>query len=161
MQQDKQEQIKFLVSYDRHTGVMKYNSKPLVADYQGFVVLYIDKKLVKLKIEKLACLVGLGRLPSKNERVLHKNLNTSDLRLCNLSIVSKDIYMQVKEAKLNLGGSLCLVPHDTDQFCYWLCYRENAIQKRELIHDIVPAKRAFNKRKLQYIKVVSKFCVFD
>jgi hypothetical protein len=161
MQQDKQELIKSLVSYNKDTGDMKYNGRLLIADYQGFVVLYIDKKLVKLKIEKLACLVGLGRLPDSNERVFNKNLVVGDLRLNNIGIVDKEVFMQIKEAKINLDGSLCLVPHDTDQFCYWLCYREGARQKRELIHDIVSAKKAFNRRKLKYIKLVSKFCVFD
>lgn len=161
MQQDKQDLIKQLVAYDKDKGVLKFNDKVLVPDYQGFVVLYINKKLVKLKIEKLACLVGIGRLPNKNERVLHKNLDTSDIRLCNINIVSKEVFLQVKEARLNLDGALCLVPHDTDQFCYWLCYRDKSIQKRELIHDIVSAKKAFRIRKLQYIKLINKFCVFN
>lgn len=161
MQQDLQDTLKSATVYDKLTGAMFFKGKQVFPDYQGFVVLYIDKKLVKLKIEKLACLVGLGRLPEKNERVLHKNLDTNDLRLCNLSIVNKGVFAQVKEAKLNLDGCLCLVPHDTDQFCYWLCYREKSIHKRELIHDIVSAKKAMRRKKIQYTKMLMKFCVFD
>lgn len=155
------DRLKILVLYDRDTGVLRFNERVLLPDYQGFVTLYVDKKLTKIKIEKLACLLGHGRLPDKNERVLHKNLDTNDLRLHNLAIVSRDVFMQIKEAKSNLDGSLCLVPHETDRFCYWLCYREGSKQKRKLMHDIVSAKKAFNKRKLKCIKLINKFCVFD
>lgn len=159
---DKQEVLKKHVSYNKETGDLYYNNKKIQRDYQGFAIIRIDKKLtIKIKIEKLACLLAFNRLPEANERVLFKNLDENDLRLRNLAIVNRDVYLQIKEAKLNLESCLCLIPHESDVFSFWLCYRENALHKRELIRDIVVAKREFNKKKLIYTKIINKHCLFD
>lgn len=119
------------------------------------------KKVIKIKADRLACLLGFGKPITKEERVLHRNLVESDCRLRNLLVVQRKVYLEIEEAKVNLDGRLRLVPHPTDQLSYFLCWRHEGRNKRELVYDVVVAKKKLNKLQLKYSKILTKYCIFD
>jgi hypothetical protein len=93
--------------------------------------------------------------------ILHKNLDESDYRYCNLKLISKKTYNSIKEAHRNLSGYLRLQPHPKDMFSYVLIWKENGKDKILVVQDIVVAKRMHNKLQLKYAKILSRYCIFD
>lgn len=154
------------IAYDPVTGLLtnKNNFKEIKPDEDGFVY-YVQSKPVKaqikIKANRLCCLLGFNKVIEKDQRVLHKNLNEKDLRLVNLKIVSSTTYNKINEARVNIEGRLRLVPHPEDQLSYFLHWRENGSDKRRLILDIVVARRELKKLQLRYSKILSRYCVFD
>lgn len=154
------------VRYDHLTGELFYkkNDRLMKPDEDGFVFYSQakpEKLLIKVKANKLCCLLGFGKPVRQDQRVLHRNLNESDCRLRNLLVVPRKVYLQINEARLNLESRLRLVPHEQDQHSYWLIQRKEGMDRRELIHDIVIAQRRLLNAQLKYAKILSKYCVFD
>lgn len=154
------------IRYDHLTGEVFYkkNNKKLHPDVDGFVYYSQakpEKVLIKIKANKLCCLLGFGKPVRQDQRVLHRNLNEEDCSLRNLLVVPRKTYLQINEARLNLESRLRLVPHEQDQHSYWLIHREGGVEKRELIHDIVVAQRRLLNMQLKYAKILSKYCLFD
>jgi len=154
------------IRYDHLTGYLYYkkNNKRLVPNEDGYIF-YSQAKptklLIKAKASKVCCMLAFGKPIRQDQKVLHRNLNEEDCRLCNLSVVSRKVYLLVNEARLNLESRLKLVPHEEDQHTYWLIHRNEGADKKEMIHDIVVAQRRLLKMQLKYAKILSKYCVFD
>lgn len=151
-----------VVVYDPVTGAvkMKRNNRPVYPDYDGMVSIWISsqKKLVKIKLDKLCYYLAYARLPSSTERLLHRNLDEEDNSLKNLVIVPKDKYFEIKEAILNLGSLLKIVPHKYDQYMYVVQYKQGKKFEKVVCNDIIAAQEEERKLRLMFIKLITKYC---
>lgn len=167
VQKDKAElQIKDLVEYDIIEGsffILKNNSRyrKIFPNEDGYLVFYKNARRIKLKANRLAIELTQDIVIQKDKAVLHKNLDETDFRYCNLKLISKKTYNTIKESHRNLSGYLKLQPHPKDMFSYVLIWKENGKDKILVVQDIVVAKRMYNKLQLKYAKILSKYCVFD
>lgn len=166
MQQKTLERLKDLLEYDPSSGKvhLKKSKRALVQDPDGLVVVF-DKlatpRVRKYKLERIAFYLAFGTFPREDQRVLHKNLDSEDNRMQNLTLVSRSVFRQIKEAHRNLTGGIHLVPHATDQFSYILKWFEGGLEKSKIIQDIVIARRQQLKLQLKYSKILTKWCLFD
>lgn len=159
------------LNYDATAGTffVKSSGKEIVPNEEGFCWYYTDvpsgnstkRRPIKIKANRLACLLAFGKAVRKDQRILHLNLLETDCRLRNLRVVPRKTYLIIQEARLNLDSRLRLVPHPSDQFSYFLCWKQDGRDKRELILDIVIAKQRLQKLQLKYSKILSKYCLFD
>lgn len=153
-----------LLTYDATTGtiVVTRTGRELTADEAGSVLVYDPeaRKSYKIKIGKLAYLLGFGILPDKDQRILHKNMDELDCRLRNLDLVTAEQFKQIKEAYRNLSHGIRYTQHPTDQYAYVLHWYEQSVAKTQIIHDAVSVKRAELALKLRYSKILTKYCVF-
>ena len=159
------ERLRQLLDYDPLSGIIK-NKKTkriLQADHDGLIILYdsATKRSIKLKLDRIAYAMAFGVFPKEDKRVLHKNLNQEDNRLKNLTLVSRAISLQIKEAHKNLSTGIRLVQHSTDQFAYIVHWFEDGVEKTKILQDIVPARELQLKLQLKYSKILTKYCVFD
>lgn len=159
------ERLRELLDYDPRSGIIKSkkSQRVLRADEDGLVIIRdpVDKKSYKLKLDKIAYTLAFGVQPKEDKRILHKNLDQQDNRLKNLSMVSRAVFLQIKEAHKNLTGGIRLIAHPTDQFSYVLSWFEQGIEKFKIVQDLVPARELQLKLQLRYSKILTKYCVFD
>lgn len=161
----KNSRIRELLVYNPLTGVVQNakTQRTLHPDHDGLVVVFCseEKKNFKLKLDRVAYCLAFGIFPKEDQRVLHKNLNTEDNRCVNLSLVSRAVFLQVKEAYKNLTLSIKIHSHPTDQFCYVVHWVENNKEKQKVVHDLIEARKHALKLQLKYSKVLTKYCLFD
>lgn len=160
------ERLKELLEYNPETGkvIIQRSQRVLTQDNDGIVVIFDSKakpKTRKYKLERIAYYLAFSIIPREDQKVLHKNLDPEDNRIQNLSLVSRSVFRQIKEAHRNLTGGIHIIPHATDQFSYILKYFDGGIEKSKIIQDIVVARRQQLKLQLKYSKILTKFCVFD
>lgn len=158
--------VKELIEYDVLEGsffILKNNTRyrKIFPNEEGYLIFYKNKKRVKLKANKLAIELVQNNIVQKDRVVLHKNLNETDYRYCNLKLISKKVHNAIKESYRNLNGYLKLQPHPKDMFSYILIWKENSKDKILVVQDIVVAKRMLNKLQLKYAKILNQHCVFD
>lgn len=166
MQKQTLERLKELLEYDSSTGkvLLKKSKRILAPDQDGLVVIFdrlASPKVRKYKLERVAYFLAFGVFPREDQRVLHKNLDPEDNRIQNLSLVSRSVFRQIKEAHRNLTGGIHLIPHAVDQFSYILKWFEGGVEKSKIIQDIVVARRQQLKLQLKYSKILTKYCLFD
>lgn len=156
---------KDFITYDIHSGIFWLNNrkKPrrLFPDYDGYFVFYVDKKRYKQKANKIAYELGNATDIPEGYVVLHKNLDKTDYRLCNLALVTQEVMNKISEAHRNLTSELKLVPHKSDQFVYVVKWIENNQKKQKLVHDIVTAKKLLVRLQLRFAKVLGRYLVQD
>lgn len=157
--------LKELLEYDPVTGDI-YNRKSkrkLISDEYGFIVVYDNsvKRKFKLKASTLAWELGNDKKLSESYRILHRNLDDADNRLCNLMILTRSVYRQVQEAIRNLDGALKLQAHPEDQHSYIITFQDKGSTKKLVVHDIIAAKQRFIRLQLKYAKLLNKYCIFD
>lgn len=155
-----------ILHYDLSVGAfyIKKNNKivrRIFPTEEGYLIFYKNGKRLKLKANRVALQIISDINISDKQTVLHKNLDDSDYRLQNLKIVSRVVHNNIKEAHRNLTSALKLQPHTSDVFSYVLSWKENGKDRIQVIHDIVIAKRLYNRLQLKYAKILSKYCVFD
>ncbi len=154
-----------LLTYDPLTGTIRTKrlKRELEADHDGLVIIFdsLAKKSYKMKLERIAYALAYGVIPKDDKRVLHKNLDTSDNRLYNLCLVSRKVYLQIKEAHKNLTGGVRVLPHSTDQFAYVVHWFEGGTEKKKIVQDIVPARKLQLRLQLKFSKIITKYCIFD
>lgn len=161
------ERLRELLVYDPLSGsiCVRKSNRLLVSDALGQVVVFDGRarrqKSKKYMLDRLSAFFAFGKFPTADQKVLHKNLDTADNRLCNIVIVSKGVYRSVKEAWKNLDGGIRLVPHPVDQFSYVLYWFENGKERFKVIYDVVMARRQQIKLQLKYSKILTKYCIFD
>ena len=159
-------QIKEVIDYDILDGsfyILKNNIRyrKIFPNEDGYLVFYKQGKRIKLKANRLAIELVQNIVVQKDKSVLHKNLDETDFRYCNLKLILKKTHNSIKEAHRNLSGYLKLQPHPKDMFSYILMWKENSKDKVLVVQDIVVAKRMYNKLQLKYAKILSRYCVFD
>lgn len=161
------ERLRELLMYDPLSGSIsvRKSNRVLTPDDLGQVVVFDSKakrhKSQRYMLDRLAAFFAFGKFPSSEQKVLHKNLDPCDNRLCNIAVVSKNVYRSVKEAWKNLDGGIRLVPHPIDQFSYVLYWFENGKERFKIIQDVVLARRQQIKLQLKYSKILTKYCIFD
>jgi hypothetical protein len=158
--------MKDLINYDPMLGaffLLKGNVpyRQIFPDEEGYLIFYKKGKKYKIKANKTAIELGNNKLVPKDKVVLHKNLDTSNYKLQNLTTVTRKVHNSIKEAQRNLSGTLRIVPHAQDMFSYVLHWREEGKDRILVVQDIVVARRMFNKLQLKYAKILSKYCIFD
>jgi hypothetical protein len=142
---------------------MRATNRKVLPDADGVVVIWDkqEKRKVKFKHDRLCWVLGNNKRLRKNQRILHKNLNSDDNRLVNLTAVSLAVFAKVKEAERNLRGELKIVPHATDQWDFCVHYFENKLKRSERYCDIIAAQQRFLVLQLKYAKVLTTYCVFN
>lgn len=161
----KPERLKQLLTYDPLSGsvCITKSKRKLIPDHDGLVVVFdpVQKKTHKLKLDRVACTLAFGKAVPENKRVLHRDLNTHDNSLKNLSVVSRAVFLQVKEAHRNLTQAIRMVQHQTDQFNYVVHWFEKGRECQKVLHDIAAAKGLVLRLQLKYSKILTKYCIFD
>ncbi len=161
------ERLRELLVYDPLSGSIRVrkSNRFLTPDDLGQIVVFDSKekkhKSQRYMLDRLAAFFAFGKFPLPDQKVLHKNLDPLDNRLCNITVVSKNVYKCIKEAWKNLDGGIRLVPHPIDQFSYILYWFEGGKEKFKVIQDIVLARRQQVKLQLKYSKILTKYCIFD
>lgn len=160
------ELVKQVVEYNPEDGTFrnKLNNRILFPNQDTGLISVSSKRLnlkFNIKPEKLAWFMMYGTIPSGRKRIFHKNLNTQDNRFCNLGIVTRKEYREISEAYSNLTEYMKILPHPHDQFSYVLIYKTNGIPMKEVVFDIVVARRKLRRLQLKNAKILSKYCVFD
>lgn len=161
-----QNELLEMLHYDLAIGAfyIKKNNKVvrrIFPNEDGYLIFYRSGKRLKLKANRIAMQIITNETISDKYTILHKNLDDNDYRLQNLKVISRVTYNNIKEAHRNLSGALRLQPHSSDVFSYVLNWKENGKDRVQVIHDIVIAKRLYNRLQLKYAKILSKYCVFD
>lgn len=158
-------QLRTLLDYDPYTGVIqnRKTKRRLIPDYDGLVVIFCSesKKAYKMKLERIAYTLAFGIPPKEDKRVLHKNLDISDNRSNNLSLVTRGVFLQIKEAQKNLTGGIRISAHTVDQFNYVVYWMERNQEKQRVVSDIIEARRIMLRLQLKYSKILTKYCLFD
>ena len=103
------ERLKELLEYNPETGkvTIRKSQRVLTPDADGIVVIFDSKakpKTRKYKLERIAYYLAFSIVPREDQKVLHKNLDPEDNRIQNLSLVSRSVFRQIKEAHRNLDG---------------------------------------------------------
>jgi hypothetical protein len=160
------ERLKQLLKYDPLSGsvYLVKNNRQLLPDQEGGVVIFdklSDRKINRLKLDRIAYALAFNKFPSQNQKLIHKNLNPNDNRLCNLTVVSNSVYKQIKEAHRNLTTGIKVVPHPDDQFAYYLIWYCGGYERKKVFYDIGLARKEQLKLQLKYSKVLTKYCVFE
>ena len=155
-----------LLKYDPLTGniFVRKSERILVADENGQVSVYDSKNKPALRrflLDKLAFALALNKWPRKDQRILHKNLNKNDNRLCNIVPVSRAIFNKINEANKNLETGIRMQTHPVDQYKYMVYWYENSGEKVKVVNDVVNAKTLVLQLKLKYSKILTKYCCFE
>jgi hypothetical protein len=139
------------------------NNRKIFPDYDGQYRFWFGKerKRLNIKMEKAALYLGAGIAVTEQQKIIFKNLDERDYRLNNLVIVPKEEYKEINEALTNLVHYLKIKPHHSDQFSYFVFYREGKITKRVFCQDIISANDLHRELKLKYLKLITKYCNTD
>ena len=154
-----------LLTYEPLSGAVttKATHRLLQPDLDGYAQVYDNqaKKQHRIKLDKLAYMLAFGKVPRKDQRILHKNMQECDNRIVNLGLVSRSLFRQIKEAYRNLTEGIDIAPHEQDQFSFYLYWYEDGKKQRRIVEDIVSVRKLALRLKLRYSKLLSKYCVFD
>lgn len=158
--------LKDILEYHPLSGIVKIrkSQRTLISDQDGLVTVFDRSakiKSKKYKLEKIAYFLAFGVFPRNDQKVLHKNLNSEDNSLKNLTLVSRLQFNRIKEAYRNLQNSIRLVPHPVDQFDYLVYWIEDGKEKNKVFRDIIEAKKFQVSLQLRFSKILTKFCFFD
>jgi hypothetical protein len=159
------EKLNELLEYSPSTGEI-FTRKPnrrLSPDADGFVTVWdtIAKKRTKFKADRLCWMLGNGKKLRRNHKILHKNLDSTDNKLRNLTVVSLSTFSKIQEAHRNLAGALKIRPHKTDQFDIDVWFYDNRIYKKEQFCDLSAAQKRLLVLQLKYAKILTKYCIFE
>lgn len=138
---------------------VKDSKKPrkLVPDENNRICTTVLKHKLKIKADRLIWYLVYKHQPNRDQIVFHKNLDPTDNNILNLALITKIEYMRIIEAMKNISGTLRLLPHATDAFCYILQYKLNGRLRKEVIADVTIAKRKYRRLQLKFVKLIGKF----
>ena len=168
--------IKPYLQYNPDTGIITVQSininnqskhRKLIPDEEGMIntTVKIDTAVkstkLKIKCNKLIWYLMYNKLPRVNQIVLHRNLDSEDYKLSNLCLVQKAEYYTLQESLKNLQGALKLHQHPTDIFSYVLEYRESGRLRREVVSDVVVARKKYSKLRFKFIKFIAKYVLTE
>lgn len=152
-----------ILTYDPVTGDIytKKTGRKYFVDDNGTVLVYCKGKSYRYMYDKVAYILAYGVIPRKNQKVLHRNLDKTDNRKCNLLLVSRSDYSKVIEAYRNISATIRIVPHTEDQYSYIVYWEDANIYRKKVCSDLISARKLELKLKLKYSKILTKFCIFD
>lgn len=157
--------FKDFIAYNLHEGSFKIKRnakyKELLPKEDGYLYFFYSGKKYKVRASKLAYELGTGNQVPKGKQILHKNLNKTDLRLCNLTLVTNKQMNQINEAHRNLTSDLKMQPHKQDFFAYVITWVEGNQTRHKVVHDVVNAKNFYIKLQLKFAKILGKYLVLD
>lgn len=154
------EELKSYLSYNPSNGdvyVLSVKPRKLIPDENNNVNTTINGIKLKIKYNKLVWFLTHGKLPKDDEIILHRNLDITDYTLSNLAIISRKDYLTLQESLKNLQGSLRMYSHPSDIFSYILEYRISGRLKREVISDVVVARKKYSRLRFKFIKFIAKY----
>lgn len=153
------------VYYEPETGYVYRikNNRRLMPDDDNIVVVYISetKYKYKLKLDRLCYFLAHGLYPDSKKRVLHKNLDTTDNSLRNITVVPSAVYNKIIEAKLNLEHQLKIIPHLVYPLITGVRYKHNNQTKIKWCDDYGVAQLVLKDKQLEYAKFLAKYVVTD
>ena len=159
------QRINELLTYSPQTGEIhsRESNRKITPCPDGFYTIWdnISRKKTKFKADRLAWTLGNNKKLRKNQKILHLNLNNEDNRLPNIRVVPSSVYNKVMEASKNLSGGLKITPHLTDKYNFVVSYFRDKVQKKDIVCDIIEARRRLIVLQLQSAKVLTKFCCFE
>ena len=166
VKQETVQRLMQLLQYDPLTGnvLVRKSKRILQGDSNGQVSVYDATAKPALKrylLDKLAFALAYEQWPRKDQRILHKNLNPDDNRLCNLALVSRTVFNKIQEAHRNIDYGIKMKAHTTDQYKYIVNWYEDSQVKIKVLNDVVSARHLYMQLKLKYSKILTKYCVFD
>lgn len=159
-----QEDFSEILDYNKTSGTIRnrVTKRLLSVQEDGYTVVALgNRNSKKVKFNKLCLILGNSSDVLPDHKIIHRNLNTNDFRLCNLLQVSRQEYKELREALKNIQGGITVLPHPTDVFTYKVSWYSHNVKKTRVIQDLVVAKRLEIRLKLKYSKVISKFCIFE
>lgn len=153
--------LEFL-KYDPIEGTVSYikSGKSLVPDSDGLVIVIdpISKKKKKFKLEKLCYSMLFGVNLTKDDKIIHKNLDETDFTARNLVMVTPMQYKELKEAWKNIQGGIKLQPHPRESFTYELSWYEKGVKRSQVVYDFIVAKQLERKLLFRFSKLLTKYC---
>lgn len=132
-------------------------SKRLIPDEDNNIVFTLDSIKYKIKYTKLIWYIVYNTEVDNTHIIWHKDLDTSNYKLNNLCLITKEEYKKIQEALQNLSGILKIKPHKSDAFTYVLEYKEQGRIRKENIEDVSLAAKKLKKLKFKYTKLVSRY----
>lgn len=154
-----------LLVYEPLTGEVFTRSpfRKLLPDSEDFITIWDreTKKRTKFRVSRLCWTLGNNKKLRRNQKILHKNLDTQDNRLTNLRVIQPSIYNKIQEAAKNLRGGLKILPHHKDQFDYCVWFFDNKLYRKEQYCDIIAAQQRLLVLQLKSAKILTKYCIFE
>lgn len=159
------EYLSRFLSYDATTGevrTVKRNSL-VHADLDGWITLknHVEDRKHKLKLVNTIWMLYYGEAVTKEERILYKNMDSSDTRISNLVKLNKKDYKEVTEAYANLMGGIKIAPHTRSVFSCIVYWHEQGQIKHKICSDAVGGEQFRLKLRLHFSKILTKHCLFE
>ena len=153
------------LTYNPDTGTIftKHGNQIKQESETGMCIVWnpVAKKNIRVKYDKLCYYLAHQKIITDEHRILHRNLDELDCTLRNLKLVHKSVYYKIQEALRNLNGGIRMQPHLLDQFATVICWYEKNREKHKVVYDQVAAQRVLLLKKLEYSKILTKYCIFD
>lgn len=147
------ENIRLAVQYLQQKGQLQL--EPDVFGYCSIKVGALEKKFKALDVVYASWYSTAG---FTTEKIICIDLNPKNLSPRNLRAISKEDWLSLKEAILNINEALRLVSHPLDQFKVVLEYRKDSRRCKRTFEDSEPAKRLLLQKQLEALKIINKFC---
>jgi HNH endonuclease len=93
--------------------------------------------------------------------VYFKNMNSKDFRGYNLGVVTRKDARRLRDAVLNSGELLKLIPHPTEAFSYKVRCRVDGFVRVLNFHDIIAAKRFIRIVQIKSTKLMNKYLITE
>lgn len=158
----KVDRLKEFLNYNSETGEVTYKktNKSVYPDEDGLVIITdpSTKQKKKFKMQRLCYSLAYNVDLAKESKIIHKNLDETDFSIVNLLMVSQEQFKEIKEAWRNLQGGIRLTVHPKDMYSYKLFWYEKGIERSQVIHDVVVAKKVEKKLLLRFSKILTKYC---
>lgn len=150
------ENIRLAVQYLQQEGQLQL--EPDAAGYCSIKVGALEKKLKAADVVYASWYSTVG---FTTEKIIYIDLNQKNLNPRNLRAISREDWLILKEAILNINEGLRLVSHPLDQFKVVLEYRKGSRRCKRTFEDAEPAKKLLLQKQLEAFKIINKFCTIN
>lgn len=116
----------------------------------------VKQKSIKRKAANTAWEI-VYNCSSAGLKVIHRNLDKSDLRGYNLMALNKRDYTQFKDALANHNGYIRMTANPKDAFGYIVRYKRAGKTRYRKMHDVVSALNFKKKIMFLSLKILGKY----